>query len=112
MKHLFADGAYDRRQMLDKAEFLDLILEIVRRSDAPGFQLLPRRWVVERTFGWMARYRRLVRDDKARLDVSEAMIYDKEYPHNELGARERLLRAARYFVARSQGKMVPRDCRR
>ena len=75
VKHLFADGAYDRRQMLDKAVFLDFVLEIVRRSDAPGFQLLPRRWVVERTFGWMTRYRRLVRDYEARLDVSEAMIY-------------------------------------
>jgi len=75
VKHLFADGAYDRRQMLDKATFLDFILEIVRRGDAPGFQLLPRRWVVERTFGWMTRYRRLVRDYEARLDVSEAMIY-------------------------------------
>jgi len=75
VKHLFADGAYDRRQMLDKAAFLDFVLEIVRRSDAPGFQVLPRRWVVERTFGWLTRYRRLVRDYEARLDVSEAMIY-------------------------------------
>lgn len=75
VKHLFADGTYDRRQMLDKAAFLDFVLEIVRRGDAPGFQVLPRRWVVERTFGWLTRYRRLVRDYEARLDVSEAMIY-------------------------------------
>ena len=74
IKHLFADGAYDRRQMLDKAAFLDFVVEIVRRSDA-GFKVLPRRWVVERTFGWLTRYRRLVRDYEARLDVSEAMIY-------------------------------------
>lgn len=74
IKHLFADGAYDRRQMLDKAAFLDFVVEIVRRSD-PGFTILPRRWVVERTFGWLTRYRRLVRDYEARLDVSEAMIY-------------------------------------
>ena len=50
------------------------MVEIVRRSDA-GFKVLPRRWVVERTFGWLTRYRRLVRDYEARLDVSEAMIY-------------------------------------
>ena len=74
IKHLFADGAYDRRQMLDKAAFLEFVVEIVRRSDK-GFTILPRRWVVERTFGWMTRYRRLVRDYEARLDVSEAMIY-------------------------------------
>jgi transposase len=74
IKHLFADGAYDRRQMLDKATFLDFVVEIVRRTDK-GFIILPRRWVVERTFGWITRYRRLVRDYESRLDVSEAMIY-------------------------------------
>ena len=76
IKHLFADGAYDRRQLLDKAAFLDFIVEVVRRTDAePGFKLIPRRWVVERSIGWLTRYRRLVRDYEARLDVSEAMIY-------------------------------------
>ena len=40
-----------------------------------GFEVLPRRWVVERTFGWMIRWRRLVRDYERRLDVSEAMIH-------------------------------------
>ena len=74
VKHLFADGAYDRRQMLDKAAFLDFVVEIVRRTEA-AFKILPRRWVVERTFGWMTRYRRLVRDYEARLDVSEAMLH-------------------------------------
>jgi putative transposase len=74
VKHLFADGAYDRRQFMDKAAFLDFTAEIVRRTDA-GFKILPRRWVVERTFGWLTRYRRLVRDCEARIDVSEAFIY-------------------------------------
>lgn len=76
LKHLFADGAYDRTTLLDKAAFRDFILEIVRRTDGePGFKVLPRRWVVERTFGWMTRWRRLVRDYETRLDVSEAMIH-------------------------------------
>lgn len=76
MKHLFADGAYDRRQLLDKAAYRDFTIEIVRRTDnEPGFKVLPRRWVVERTFGWMTRYRRLVRDYEERMDVSEAMIF-------------------------------------
>ena len=60
--------------MLDKAALLNFIVEIARRSD-PGFAILRRRWVVERTFGWLTRYGRLVRDYEARLDVSEAMIY-------------------------------------
>jgi len=76
IKHLFADGAYDRRQLLDKAAYLDFVIEVVRRLDTePGFKVLPRRWVVERSFGWLTRYRRLVRDYERRLDVSEAMIY-------------------------------------
>jgi len=37
--------------------------------------VLPRRWVVERTFGWLTRWRRLERDYEQRLDVSEAMIH-------------------------------------
>lgn len=74
VKHLFADSAYDRRQLMDKAAFLDFTAEIVRRTDA-GFKILPRRWVVERSFAWLTRYRRLVRDYEARIDVSEAFIY-------------------------------------
>lgn len=76
IKHLFADGAYDRRRLMDKAAFKDFVIEIVRRIDSePGFKVLPRRWVVERTFGWMTRWRRLVRDYEKRIDVSKAMIH-------------------------------------
>jgi putative transposase len=64
MKRLFADGAYDRRTLLDKAAFLDFVVE--------GHS---RRWAVERSIGWLTRYRRLVRDYEQRLDVSEAMIF-------------------------------------
>lgn len=74
VKHLFADSAYDRRQLPDRAAFLAFTLEIVKRTEA-GFKILPRRWVVERSFGWLMRYRRLVRDYEARADVSEALIY-------------------------------------
>ena len=76
VRHLFADGAYDRTQLMDKAAFLDFVIEVVRRIDTePGFKVLPRRWVVERTFAWFTRWRRLVRDYEQRLDVSEAMIH-------------------------------------
>ena len=61
---------------MDKAAYLAFVVEIIRRSDtAKGFEALPRRWVVERTFGWMTRWRRLVRDYEERIDVSEAMIH-------------------------------------
>ncbi len=76
IKHLFADGAYDRMQLMDKAAFLDFVIEVVRRIDKePGFKVVPRRWVVEHTFGWLTRWRRLGRDYEQRIDVSEAMIH-------------------------------------
>lgn len=60
---------------MDKASYLDFVVVIIRRSDdQKGFKVLPRRWVVERTFGWMIRWRRLVRDYEQRIDVSQAMI--------------------------------------
>jgi transposase len=44
-------------------------------SNRKSFQVLPRRWVVERTFGWMTRWRRLVRDYEVRCVVSGGMTY-------------------------------------
>lgn len=74
LRTLFADGAYDRGKLMDKAAYLDVTVEVVRRIDKePGFKVLPRRWVVERTFASLTRWRRLVRDYEARIDVSEAM---------------------------------------
>ena len=51
-------------------------LEIVKRSDKrQGFEVLPHRWVVERTFGWFNRYRRLAKDYERSIESSEAMLY-------------------------------------
>jgi putative transposase len=76
LKHLFADGAYDRGKLASLAAYKDFTLEVVRKlAGQQGFQVLPRRWVVERTFGWLVRWRRLVRDYEQRLDVSDAMIH-------------------------------------
>jgi putative transposase len=52
-----------------------LKLEIVKRSDkVKGFYVLPRRWVVERTFGWLGRHRRLSKDYEFLPETSESMI--------------------------------------
>jgi transposase len=76
LKHLFADGAYDRGRLMSEAAYRDFTIEIIRKlAGQQGFQVLPRRWVVKRTFGWMMRWRRLVRDHEQRCDVSEAMIH-------------------------------------
>ena len=53
-----------------------LKLEIVRRSDtAKGFEVLPQRWIVERTFGWLNRYRRLSKDYELFAQTAENIIY-------------------------------------
>ena len=56
------------------AEISGAQVEVIKRTQA-GFQLLPRPWVVERTFGCLGRYRRLSKDDELLPEVSEAMIY-------------------------------------
>jgi transposase len=59
----FVDQAYTGAQAAQDAEAHGLRLEVVKLPEArQGFVLLPRRWVVERSFGWMSRFRRLVRD--------------------------------------------------
>lgn len=76
VRHLFADAAYDRRRLLDEATMLGLVVEVVRKLKGQhSFVPLPRRWVVERSFGWMMQWRRLVRDYERRIDVSTEMIY-------------------------------------
>jgi len=61
---------------MDKAANLDFVVKIIKRIEAePGFKVLPRRWLVERTFGWLTRWHRLVHDYEARIDISEAMIH-------------------------------------
>lgn len=50
-------------------------IEIVSKLAGKGFQLLPKRWVIERTFAWLSRYRRLARDYEVKTEHSEAFIY-------------------------------------
>jgi len=52
------------------------VLAIVKRpGGVTGFQVLPRRWVVERTLGWLGRYRRLSKDYEGLPECSESMVY-------------------------------------
>ena len=76
---IWADGGYagDKLQGWIQTRFgtRPLRLEIVRRSDTQkGFAVLPRRWVVERTFGWLHQFRRLSKDYEFLTDSSEAFI--------------------------------------
>jgi transposase len=72
---VWADGGYAGRLIVWAKSVLHLAVTVVKRSDdAKGFQVVPRRWVVERTFGWLLRHRRLVRDYERRPDHHEAMV--------------------------------------
>ena len=74
LRHVFADGGYAGDKL--KAALRgrgDWTLEIIKRSDtAKGFEVLPRRWVVERTFAWLGRCRRLAKDWERSLESSTA----------------------------------------
>ena len=63
IERIFADGAYAGRKMAMTVWRTGAWrLQIVKRSDAAGFEVLPKRWIVERTFAWISRNRRLARD--------------------------------------------------
>ena len=73
---MWADSGYDGKPLATWIrQAAGITLQIIKRSDLPGFHVVSRRWVVERTFGWLMRYRRLVRDYERRTDHHEAMIY-------------------------------------
>jgi putative transposase len=75
LRVVFADSVYDRLIALLACFLLGLTLIVVRRiAGATGFVLLPRRWVVERTLGWLGRWRRLSKDYEELPEVSEAMV--------------------------------------
>ena len=76
LRHVFADGGYAgeklKTALRGKGEWT---LEIIKRSDtAKGFELLPRRWVVERTFAWFGRNRRLAKDFERTIESSTAWL--------------------------------------
>ncbi len=76
LRHVFADGCYAGPNLEAALSKLgQWTLEIVKRSDAgKGFRLLPRRWVVERTFAWLGRNRRLAKDFEATIASAEAWL--------------------------------------
>ena len=77
MKLIWADAGYNVQWLLAwVGSVRDWVLEIVKRpADAKGFVLLPRRWVVERTFGWLNLYRVLSKDYEVLPRNSEAVVY-------------------------------------
>jgi transposase len=76
LRHVFADGAYGGPKLRGALEKIgDWTVEIIKRSDAAkGLEVLPRRWVVERTFAWLTRCRRLARHYEALAATTLAFI--------------------------------------
>lgn len=74
LRHVFADGGYAGNRLSSALRgHGDCTIEIINRFDtASGFELLPRRWVVERTFAWLGRCRRLAKDWEKSLESSNA----------------------------------------
>jgi transposase len=73
---MWADAGYNGKPLRDwMMTTAGITLEIVARTSPHSFQVLKRRWVVERTFGWLMRYRRLARDYERRPEHHEAMVW-------------------------------------
>jgi transposase len=72
---LFADAGYRGPVAAGHATGAGLKLEIVKRPPhAEGFEVVPRRWVIECTFGWLGRNRRLAKDFERLIETSAAMV--------------------------------------
>ena len=73
---IWADGIYEKQWLIEWVRVeCGWELQVTKRSDkAKGFQVVPKRWVVERTFAWLGRYRRLSKDYEILTETSEAMI--------------------------------------
>ena len=75
LRAVFADSIYNRLAALLACFLAGLVLIVVRRAaGTTGFVVQPRRWVVERSLGWLGRWRRLSKDYEELPEVSEAMV--------------------------------------
>lgn len=75
VKTIFADQGYTGKLIARVHMTLGMTIEIIKRKEVRAFHILPRRWVVERTFGWFGFYRRLAKDYERYPKHSEAFVY-------------------------------------
>jgi transposase len=76
LKLIWADSGYAGAPLTGWIRSVaDATLHVIKRTEQHAFRVVPRRWVVERSFGWLLRYRRLVRDYERRTEHHEAMVY-------------------------------------
>jgi putative transposase len=75
LKLLWADGGYAGELIRVAKETFGRVIELVKRTAAGTFEVVPKRWIVERTFAWLGKYRRLSKDYETLTDSSQSMIY-------------------------------------
>ena len=76
LERIWADGAYAGKLVLWARNVGGWTLELVRRpANQNTFEVIPRRWVAERTFAWLGRYRRLSKDYEELPQTTEAWVY-------------------------------------
>jgi putative transposase len=75
LRHVWADGGYKQTMVEWFLRCLSCTVEIVQRLTGSGFQVLPKRWIVERTFGWCNRARLLSKEYDVYVEVSEYWVY-------------------------------------
>jgi putative transposase len=72
---VLADSAYGKKLAKWVKKTYQLVLEVVKVKDLPGFTIIPMRWKVERTFAWLNWDRRLSKDYKCDCSSAESFIY-------------------------------------
>ena len=76
LEKVMADGGYAGQLVAWVGTFCNFVLEIVRRpEEAQGFVVIRKRWIVERTLGWLGKFRRLSKDYEFLPQSSESMVY-------------------------------------
>lgn len=75
IKTIFVDGGYSGKLVDWGMQMFGWLISVVKRTEKHTFKILPKRWIVERTFGWMNWRRRLSKDYEKNPQYSEAMVY-------------------------------------
>lgn len=74
LKLIWADGGYAGQFVSEAKSIFRRVIQIVKRPELSKFVVLPKRWIVERTFAWFGKYRRLSKDYETLPTSSESMI--------------------------------------
>ncbi|HEY5405945.1 MAG TPA: transposase, partial [Ginsengibacter sp.] len=75
LEKILADGGYEGDIAKYLKKKMNIPLEVVKRSDSGSWQIIPKRWIVERTFAWLLNFRRLVMDYERTKESAISFVY-------------------------------------